>query len=208
VLGAASLFSGVAVLANIVLNLALPVGLLSAGLVLGGLLAPTPLRSDPDNRRHAWDVARSGLAAGVIATLAYDIARAILSLLDPSAFRPFEVMRTFGRLLLGETATANAMLAAGTALHLVNGTCFGLAYAALFGRDGRISRSSALVTGMTWGLFLEGFQLVLYPSWLRIAAIGEFATISAASHLVFGTTAGMLTRRFLRIWAFDPLRVD
>lgn len=203
-IGLSALFSGTALLANITLGLSLPVGLLSAAVVLGTVLALTALRADRIDRVHSWAVARAGLAAGLGATIVYDITRAVLGQLDPSPFDPFGAIRIFGTLLVGSAASDLLIMTSGIALHFVNGTCFGLSYAALFGRDGQRSTSSALVTGITWGLFLELFQTTLYPEWLRIAALNEFLLISALSHVAFGLSLGLLSRRYLRIWAHDP----
>ena len=206
--GLAALFSGTALLLNLIVRVALPIGLVGTAAVLGGVLLVRVVRSDPETRQLEWKVARAGLIAGLVATLAYDVARWGLSILDPSTFQPFEALKVFGALLLGDAASVNARLIAGSILHIVNGTCFGLAFAALFGRQGRISVSSAAVTGVSWGLFLETFQLTLYPDWLRIVAIREFMVISAFSHVVFGATIGLLSRRLLRRWVYDPYRID
>jgi hypothetical protein len=50
---------------------------------------------------------------------------------------------------------------------------------------------------MAWGLFLETFQLSLFPGWLSIQFVAEFATISFAAHLVYGATLGTIVRRRL-----------
>ena len=85
----------------------------------------------------------------------------------------------------------------GAAFHLLNGVMFAIAYAQFFGalavRSGRL----AVVTGMGWGLFLEAFQLILFPGWLSITFVAEFATISMAAHLVYGATVGTVVRRRL-----------
>lgn len=202
--GIAALFSGIALLANIVLGLSLPIGLLSAAVVLGGVLALTMVRVDPVDRRHTWGVARAGMLAGLGGTVAYDVTRAVLGQFDPSPFDPFGAIRIFGTLLLGVNAPEALIMAAGYLLHFVNGTSFGLAYAALFGRDGRLSASSAVVTGISWGLFLELFQATLYPDWLHLTALREFLLISSLGHVAFGLSLGLLARRLLRRWAFDP----
>ena len=206
--GLAALFSGTALLLNLIVRVALPVGLIGTAGVLGGVLLVRLFRSDPEARQLEWNVAKAGLLTGLVATFAYDVARWGLSLLDPSPFQPFETLKVFGALLLGDAASVSARLIAGAILHLVNGTCFGMAYAALFGRQGRRSVSSAAVTGISWGLFLETFQLTLYPDWLRIIAIREFIVISALSHVVFGANIGLLSRRLLRRWVYDPYLID
>jgi hypothetical protein len=206
-LGAVALFSGIALLANILIGISLPVGLLSSAAVLGGMLFLVVSRADAMDRRHALGVARAGAVIGLVATVVYDVVRAGLSQLDPSPFDPFGALRIFGSLLLGSSASSGAIMAAGAALHFVNGTCFGLAYCALFGRDGQRSLSSALVTGTSWGLFLELFQATLYPDWLRVAALQEFYLISFLGHVAFGLTVGFMSRRLLRRWAYDPYRL-
>ncbi|MGH8873756.1 MAG: hypothetical protein ACRDVM_00675 [Acidimicrobiia bacterium] len=62
-------------------------------------------------------------------------------------------------------ATASAILSAGIAMHPVNGIFLGLSYPALFGNDGQRDPTGA---GVSSGLFLEVFQISLYPSWVRI----------------------------------------
>jgi hypothetical protein len=141
-----------------------------------------------------------GLGVGLVATLAYDGAKAVLSQLDPSPYDPFEATRTFGRLLLGETAEASSVAVAGWAYHLANGSTFAIAYAALFARDGRVSRRRGIVTGVGWALLLETAQLVLYPGWLDIRFLDEFRQISFLSHVVFGLTLGLGIPAGLR-WA-------
>ena len=56
----------------------------------------------------------------------------------------------------------------------------------------------ALVSGLGWGLFLEAFQVALYPGWLNILAIREFVLSSLLGHLVYGTTLGAVGRTLLR----------
>lgn len=207
VLGLVALFSGIALLANILLDVSLVAGLLAAGVVLAAALLVAYVQADQDDRRHLLGVARAGLAAGIASTVVYDVVRTGLGRLDPSPFDPFGAIRVFGALLVGPGASPASIIAAGVVLHVVNGSCFGLSYAALFGNDGMRSVSSAAVTGISWGLFLELFQATLYPAWLRISALSEFLLISSLGHVAFGLSLGLLARRFLRGWAFDPYRI-
>jgi len=109
-------------------------------------------------------------------------------------------------LLLGDNVPADTQRIAGTAFHLLNGTMFGLSYVLLFGRGGETTRRWAVTTGVAWGLFLETFQIVLYPSWLQIQFVSEFATISAFSHVFFGLTLGVVGRVLLQRWV--PPEID
>lgn len=184
----AGLFSGVALVAHIVSGVSLRLGLAlttSVMLLSGGLVWRRAL---PTERTRVARVIRIGLLAGILATTAYDAAKFALSLLDPSPYNPFEAIRVFGVLLAGQSAAPLFLYAAGTAFHLVNGMSFGVVYCVLFGRRG-------VPGGIIWGVFLEVFQLTLYPGWLDIRAYREFAQISALSHIVYGATLGFLCKR-------------
>lgn len=139
-----------------------------------------------------------GLVVGLAATLAYDATKALLSQLDPSPYDPFEATRIFGRILLGETAAPAAVTVAGWGFHLANGCTFTIAFAALFARNGHVTRRRGILTGLGWALFLETFQLVLYPDWLSIGFIDEFRQISFLSHVVFGAIIGLFAPAGLR----------
>jgi hypothetical protein len=139
-----------------------------------------------------------GAVAGFLATMAYDLSKAALSILDPSPYNPFEAIRTFGKLLAGPSAGEQAIVASGAAFHLLNGTMFGIAYVFIFARDGAISSGRALATGVAWGIFLELFQLTLYPGWLDIRAYREFVMISALGHVVYGATLGTIALTLFR----------
>jgi hypothetical protein len=206
VLGIACLFSGVALLGVILARLSLPLtlGLTSCMFLL--TLAGVWLLAGPDRRGRLGRMLLAGIVTGIVATIVYDITRYVLSQLDPSPYNPFELLRIFGALLLGDNVPADTQRIAGTAFHLLNGTMFGLSYVLLFGRGGDTTRRWAVVTGVAWGLFLETFQIVLYPSWLQIQFVSEFATISAFSHVFFGLTLGVAGRVLLRRWV--PPEID
>jgi hypothetical protein len=61
-----------------------------------------------------------------------------------------------------------------------------------------MSRRRGLATGIAWGLFLESFQLAIYPGWLNIRFLDEFRQISFLSHVVFGAVLGLLVPAGLR----------
>ena len=60
---------------------------------------------------------------------------------------------------------------------------------------------AATLLGMAWGLFLELFQLALYPGWLSIGFYDEFLRVSFLGHLVYGGVLGMSARWALRRWS-------
>ena len=191
-------FSGVALLLHILggVSLTLAIAVMTSLLliVLGAVLRV----SSAESRAWMLRTVAAGIGVGLSATLIYDLTKTLLSQLDPSPFDPFHVIAIFGALIVGSDADPAVIAAAGTAFHLVNGTSFGVAYLFLFARDGRTTLRRALLTGVGWGLFLETFQLTLYPGWLDIRLYQEFATISALSHIVYGATLGLLGRFALR----------
>jgi hypothetical protein len=189
-LAVAATFSGVALVVHIVSGLSLRLALAgTTALMLLAIVAVWRL-ADPARRRRIRRVAAMGATAGVLALLAYDLSKWLLSRLDPSPYNPFEAIRAFGMLLVGTGARADVVLAAGTAFHAVNGICFGIAFAFLFGGRG-------VLAGIGWGLFLELFQLLLYPGWLSPAFFKEFVQISGLAHVVYGASLGLLCRRLL-----------
>lgn len=197
VIGIGALFSGAALLSHIIARVSLPLALAVTASMLALTAGVVWVRVEPETRRELGGLVLRGLAIGLVATLLYDASRTVLSQVDPSPYDPFEVMRAFGSALLGTAADGTSALAAGTAFHVLNGVSFGLAYVFLFGRLATSSRRWALASGVGWGLFLESFQLTLYPGWLNIEAYREFATISFLGHFVYGATLGLLAHRLL-----------
>lgn len=191
ILAVAFLSSGAALVTYIVAGISLAAGLaLAAALLMaawlwtwraaGSLVRPVLLR-----------VTVVGLVAGVAATGAYDASKFALSHYDASVYNPFAVLPIFGAAIVGSAAPATAQNLAGWAYHVLNGATFGAAFALLVPRRG-------IVTGILWGLFLEAFQLALFPGWLGITAYTEFAQVSALSHVAYGTSLGMACRWALR----------
>lgn len=189
-LGLAATFSGVALVAHITMDASLPLALLGFGTLLGFAVAILWSRAAPGRRKWMAHTARAGALGGAAAVLAYDASKWALARIDPSPFNPFEAIPLFGRLFLGTSGGSTAVVVAGTAYHALNGIFFGVAFAFLFRRPG-IGR------GIAWGLFLEAFQLTLYPGWLDSGFYAEFVRISAMSHVVYGATLGDVTRRYL-----------
>jgi hypothetical protein len=192
-----SLASGAALLAHLLAGIALPLALAFTV----GLLALTIVlvwrRTKPAERRPLATYTLVGLGVGLVATIVYDVVRVVLAEFDPSPYNPFEAIRMFGILLAGPDAPAGLSMTAGFAFHFVNGIAFGIAYCFLFGRRG-------LVAGILWGLFLELFQVTLYPGWLNIRAYQEFVQISALGHIAYGAVLGWGCQASLRRWGSAP----
>ena len=198
VLGLASLANGAALVLHIVAGLSLPLLLTVIWIVAVLSIVGIATVGGPSTRASIVRVAVVGLAVGIGATLAYDATKAVLSQLDPSPFDPFEATRVFGRILVGEGAAPWAIATSGWAFHLANGSTFAVAYAALFARDGRVSRRRGIIAGVGWALLLETFQLILYPGWLDIRFLDEFRQISFLSHVVYGVGLGVFVPAALR----------
>jgi hypothetical protein len=198
VIGLAVLANGAALVVHIVRNAPLPLALLAfwaAGLIA---IVAVLVASADDERRSIARTFVIGAGAGFAATLAYDVAKAGLSQLDPAPWNPFEAFRTFGETLLGPGTGDAAVRATGLVFHLSNGVTFGVAYAFLFGHWASRRLPVGVATGIAWGLFLETFQLVLYPGWLSIEFVDEFRQVSFGGHVVFGAVLGLLGHLGLR----------
>lgn len=134
----------------------------------------------------------SGVAGGILATIAYDLSRYLLYLLFPFHVWPFEAIPLFGQLLIGDHFSKIGTLGFGILYHAINGIAFGIAYSILFASLGWIA-------GIGWALFLEALMLAVYPGWLGIKFFEEFATISVTGHLAYGFVLGIFCRwDFLR----------
>jgi len=200
VLAIAALFTGAALLVALVVHtsLVLPLALfaLLAGLGTGlwCLRAPAPARAEAARR------AAFGAAAGVLATVAYDVVRLLVVQALGLHVHPFDTLVLFGQLIVGGGPRPVAWVA-GTAYHYANGTLFAVAYALLLsGRDWRF--------GVLWGLGLECLMLLVYPAWLNLRLLLlEFTVMSVAGHLAYGTTLGLLGQRRRGGWRPPPHRV-
>jgi len=134
--------------------------------------------------------AGEGAVAGAAATVAYDAARyGLVSVLQMS-FMPFHVWQLFGQLFLGQGADPTGAYAVGAIYHLSNGAGLGAAYRVLLARPTRVN-------GILWAFALELVMALLYPRWLRMAALGEFLEVSALGHAVYGIVLALLCRWFI-----------
>ena len=187
IVGLSMLFSGAALITHIVMGVSLRAGLAVAATFPVAAFAIAFWTMAPTVRAKVLGDVKIGLLAGLIATVAYDFTKFVLSKLDPSPYNPFEVIRIFGTLMVGRAASSPLIYMSGAAFHMLNGVCFGVAYWLLLGRF-------RIWAAVVWGLFLEMFQLTLYPGWLHIRAYAEFAQISALSHLCYGAVLGLSCR--------------
>jgi hypothetical protein len=162
--------------------------LAAAGALIWALLLS---RMDGATRSALRRRAVVGLGAGLIGTLAYDLARYGVVALFAMSFQPFHVFAVFGELFIGGNHGAAITFAVGAAYHVSNGTFFGLAYTLVF-------RRPTWWTGALWGIALELCMVTLYPAWLRIVMLREFLEISAIGHVVYGSVLGIVAARGIR----------
>jgi len=197
-IGLAAGFSGVAVLFTILTGVALSIA--EAALVVVPMIVAVVVarRAPRAVVGEVWRVARAGLLSGFAASLVYDATRTVLSILDPSPYNPFEAIRRFGLGSVPSSAGPTAVMAAGLAIHFINGSSFGVIYVAFAGRHVQTLRA-ALVSGLVWGLTLEFIQSIFYPGWLHITTVlREFLVISGLGHVMYGLTLGLGVRWLLR----------
>jgi hypothetical protein len=161
---------------------------LAATAAVGGAATWSAWRSAGAARAELRRRAGHGVAAGVVATLAYDLSRLVLA----RAFEPtdsvFRALPIFGQLLAGHAAGGAAAWTVGAAYHFANGVGFAVAYAL-------VARRPGVATGLAWAAFLELSMISIYPSWLGFKAAGEFVTISVLGHVAYGATLGHVVRR-------------
>ncbi|HEY3164969.1 MAG TPA: hypothetical protein VGJ71_11445 [Candidatus Limnocylindrales bacterium] len=198
IVGVAVLANGVALLFHILRAAPLPAALTATWAM--GLVAILLViaRSAPWVRDDLLRIATIGIVAGLVSTVAYDASKALLSNLDPAPWNPFDAFRIFGEALIGAGWPDPVIRAVGLAFHASNGTTFGLAFAFLFGMWSSRHAGLAVLAGVAWGLFLETFQLALYPGWMNIRFLDEFRQVSFGGHVVYGACVGLVVRAGIR----------
>jgi hypothetical protein len=147
-------------------------------------------RSDAEGRHALGRLLKTGVIAGLIATLAYDISRWTLVGVFGLSTSPFAALPLFGQVLIGSDVTPAITFVVGFLYHALNGISFATAYTVLFGHSGPIG-------GVLWALCLEVAMLAIYPGLLDIRSIGEFTSISMFGHVMYGSALGWSARLLL-----------
>jgi hypothetical protein len=195
--GLAAGFSGAAVIGTIVTRTSLLLLETVLAVVCLGAAAVVLRRVPRPVAREIVVVARAGLIAGFVGTLAYDVTRVGLSFAEPSPYNPFEAIRQFG-LGVFPGGSPEVVMAAGYTVHFLNGSTFGVIYATFAGRRIRAVWAAALA-GVIWGMTLVVLQGILYPGWLRITdMLAEFLVIAGLGHVAYGATLGLSVRWLLK----------
>ena len=142
----------------------------------------------PRQRTTVWKRVRTGITAGILATLAYDASRYLSVALVELSVQPFAALPIFGQLIIGPDHSRATLYVVGYMYHFfINGIGFAVAYTIFFRRPGP-------VTGILWALGLEAAMAVLYPQFLIIKQYGEFLTMSVIGHVSYGVVLGLWAR--------------
>ena len=159
-----------------------------------------------------WRGVIIGLAAGLLAAVAYDIFRLPfvfarswgIDLLVPQ-MDLFKVFSRFGAMILGELLVQPRYSAAaqliGWAYHFCNGATFGVMFVAMVGDGSR----------RHWGwavLMAVGLELAMlftpYTQVLGIRASPSFVLVTLTAHLIFGVAMGRAVIALSRHWQREP----
>jgi hypothetical protein len=149
-----------------------------------------------------WRAVWIGLAAGLLAAVAYDIFRlpfvfakewGLTSIVPP--MKLFKVFPRFGAMVLGEPLEQESYsLAAnliGWIYHFSNGATFGVMYLAIIGNSHRRHWFWAVVFAL--GLEL-GMLFTPYPTVFNIPVTARFVFVTVAAHAIFGVGLGWSAR--------------
>jgi len=184
-----SLFSGASLIAAILFKANLGVVLLALAGLITVLVFVILKVSTNQARKVARKRATIGVIAGGLGTLAYDVFRLLLVKGSGWTFNPFKAFPLFGKLLIGDGYSPGAIMAAGTAYHVLNGVLFAVAYSF-------IAAERPWYWGVAWALVLESAMFTLYPGWLDLTAVmKEFTVVSLSGHVVYGSVVGVACQR-------------
>lgn len=160
-----------------------------------------------------WRNVMIGLAAGLIAAVAYDIFRlpfvfakswGIDSVVPPMNL--FKVFPRFGAMILGQpieqASYSPATHLVGWIYHFSNGLTFGVMYLAMMGDGTKRKWFWAVV--MAVGLEL-GMLFTPYPNVFGIHLSGFFIIVTLTAHLIFGVVMGKAAQQFSLHW--EPKKV-
>ena len=151
-----------------------------------------------------WRAVWIGLAAGLLAAVAYDVFRlpfvfakewGIESVVPP--MKLFKVFPRFGAMVLGQPveqpAYSTAAQVIGWIYHFSNGATFGVMYLAIIGNGRRRHWAWAVA----FALVLElGMLFTPYPAVFNIPLTARFVIVTVAAHAIFGVGLGLSVRWF------------
>ncbi len=172
-----------------------PTFLIVEALGLTGIIIVARIRG----LREPFVLLTSGLWAGGLATLAYDVVRIPVA---HSGIPVFKAISYFGTLLLGVQSPTPVSEVLGWAYHLSNGVSFGLMYVALF-------RTPRIYTAVIWGLALEAIMLLTpYAEVFGYRRDAKFFAITFGAHAVYGVVLYLALRLWNGIGEFQLKRAQ
>ena len=163
----------------------LPTAAILAGIAMAG-------RGD-EARLHAFArLILVGAAAGLLATIAYDVSRPVLRAVFGFTFDPFRAIHIFGELITGRPAGDAWAEVAGWTYHFWNGISFGMMFALIRPKGG-------VILGFLWAEFLQVLMMAVYPAFLR-ARLDDpgFLVLGLVGHGLYGVVLGWLVARWWR----------
>lgn len=152
-------------------------------------------------RRHYPDVFRRivvGLGMGAIATIALDFFRQMGVI---NGWLPGDTPSMFGKMATG-SGSFSTYYPAGLLVHFLNGACFGLFYAFVWGK--RKDYASAVMWAVFWLLIVELGMMTLPPMAPMVGMFGynyawpQLFLLTLAAHIAFGVALGILVQNFLK----------
>ena len=137
---------------------------------------------------------RLGVAAGAVATVAYDVVRFAAQGLRVFHYNAFYAIHVFGGWITSRPPASAPATVAGWIYHTWNGLSFAVMFTLTFGR------ARHWWYGLVYGLVMEAMMLGLYPQFLSIKDRTGFVVISMLGHGVYGSVLGLMASRWGRTW--------
>lgn len=191
VLGVAAMGSGAALLVAIFFGVSLAFTLLLFALFASFVFYLKYSNGRSADRLDLTARVDTGLLAGILATLVYDLFRVVLVKSLGLSFPPLGALPHFGHLLMGNGASMRAAWIAGSIYHYLNGITFSIAYCFAFG-------GLNWKWGIAWAMGLEIAMFTVYPGWLHLSGMmEEFTLVSLSGHVAYGVVLGVVSQRYL-----------
>lgn len=166
--------------------------------------------------RQLWRGVVIGVAAGLLAAIAYDVFRLPFVLANAcgiDSFVPqmnlFKVFPRFGAMILGEpldqsSSFSTAAHLIGWSYHFSNGATFGVMYVAMVGDAAKRHWAWAVLMAVVLEI---GMLFTPYTSVFGIHLTTRFVLVTLAAHLVFGAALGAAGIQLSRRWQFQRVPV-
>jgi len=154
------LAGGAGLVLHILAGVSLPLGIAGLTVLAATIWLVVLVRLRPVPRRLVYRRVGVGAVAGLVGSVAYDLARYGVVALFSMSFQPFHVFAVFGELFVGPVHPAATLFLVGLLYHLCNGTFFGVAYTLVVHRP-------MWWSGALWGIYKSPTspRRMTRPSW-------------------------------------------